>query len=511
MNIAAYCRVSTNTEDQLHSLKAQKDFFQEYANKDNNNLVEIYADEGISGTKLKNRKALNRLVRDAKQGKFEVLAVKDVSRLARNTLDFLSTVRELKAEGVRIIFVNYNMCTEEVSEFMLTILAAVAQEESANTSKRVKWGKERNAKEGKVPNAVYGYDKVKGDLFNLYINSKESAIVKRIFKLYTENGDGANRIAQILNAEGIQTKRSKNWSQNAICRILTNRLYIGEIVNGREYVEDFLTSKRATRDEEEWYVKYDESIQIIDTATFNKAQKILKERQSTFNITKERQSNKYALSTVIKCAHCGYSFRRMERQYKNTYVRWTCSGRNANGKDSCPNKILIDEKEMLLAIRDYFISLVANETKFKNKVIKEFNRRHKSIAQNNQTAQDLIEEIVTLEKAREIELNLYRAGLVKLPALKAKVNPIDLKLSKLEDKLKLAQANLEVKDVLEDIIKETYKSIKSMLDEDEFTNAQLKKLIDNIAVDKDGNVDVNLKLITEIGTDKTIPICYDHT
>lgn len=511
MNIAAYCRVSTNSEDQLHSLEAQQKFFEEYAQRVGHNLTEIYSDEGISGTKLKNRKALNRLVKDAKQGKFQILAVKDVSRLARNTLDFLSTVRELKAVGVRIIFVNYNMDTEEVSEFSLTILAAVAQEESANTSKRVKFGKERNAKQGKVPNSVYGYDKIKGDLFKLYINDKEASVVKRIYKLYTENGDGASRIAQILNSEGLRTKRNKEWSQNAIRRILTNRLYTGEIINGREYVEDFLTSRRATRKEDDWYVKQDKSIQIIDIDTFRKAQRLLAERQSTFNLTKERQSNRYAFSTLIKCKHCGYSFRRIERKYKNTYVKWTCSGRNANGKDSCPNRTLIDERELLSAIKIHFISLISNKEKFKHKVMKEFNKNYKSVEENNQIEQQLIEDIKRLKKAKEKELDLYRAELIKMEELKERVEPIELQIRRLEDKLRLVKANITVTDVLEDNIKKTYMSIESMLEQELFTNAQLKRLIECILVDKDGNVEVQLRLLSEVGLDENVPICYDHT
>ena len=145
MNIAAYCRVSTDKSDQLNSLEAQKKFFTEFTERNGHNLVRLYADEGISGTKIKNRKEFLRLMRDAKQGLFEMVVVKDISRFARNTVDFLQSIRALKALGIETTFLTANMTVLGNSEFVLTIFGALAQEESANTSKRVKFGKKMNA------------------------------------------------------------------------------------------------------------------------------------------------------------------------------------------------------------------------------------------------------------------------------------------------------------------------------------------------------------------------------
>ena len=141
---AAYCRVSTEKEDQLASLETQRKFFEDYTKLNNYTLVEIYADEGISGTKLKNRKAFNKMMSDAKKGKFEKVFVKDISRFSRNAVDFLNSIRELKSMGIKCDFVNSSLSTED-GEFTLGILALVAQEESANISKRIKFGKAKNA------------------------------------------------------------------------------------------------------------------------------------------------------------------------------------------------------------------------------------------------------------------------------------------------------------------------------------------------------------------------------
>ena len=145
MNIAAYCRVSTDKADQLNSLEAQKQFFSEYTQRTGDNLVRLYADEGISGTKIKNRKEFLRMMADAEHGLFDMVVVKDISRFARNTVDLLQNVRKLKALGIETQFLTANMTSMGNSEFVLTIFGALAQEESANTSKRVKFGKKMNA------------------------------------------------------------------------------------------------------------------------------------------------------------------------------------------------------------------------------------------------------------------------------------------------------------------------------------------------------------------------------
>ena len=174
MNIAAYCRVSTEKEDQLNSLEAQKQFFLDYAQRMNYNLVRLYADEGISGTKTRNRKEFLHMMQDAESGLFQLVVVKDISRFARNTVDLLENVRKLKSLGIDTQFLTANMTSMGNSEFVLTIFGAIAQEESANTSKRVKFGKKLNAEKGRVPNIVFGYDKTPGDYFNLTVNEREA-------------------------------------------------------------------------------------------------------------------------------------------------------------------------------------------------------------------------------------------------------------------------------------------------------------------------------------------------
>ena len=511
MNIAAYCRVSTDKSDQLNSLEAQKKFFTEYTEKNGHNLVRLYADEGISGTKIKNRKEFLRLMRDAQHGLFDMVVVKDISRFARNTVDLLQSIRTLKALGIETTFLTANMTVLGQSEFVLTIFGALAQEESANTSKRVKFGKKMNAEKGRVPNIVYGYDKTIGDYFNLAINEGEARIVKQIYDWYLNEGYGAAKIANMLNERGLKTKRNCSFSQNAVCRILTNELYTGKIINGKQEVTDFLTGTRAEKDESEWFVTDRPDLRIIEPEQFDRAQEILHGRHDTFRIKHERQSNKYLFSTLIKCKECGWSFRRTVRTYKNTYVRWVCSGHNGKGADSCPNAVTVDEDELIRALEEYFAGLLKAKKNIISYVVKEFTKIYKAKDDNENYEKGLNDQLAKLKKTRQKYMDMYTDDLISRQELNEKIGGMKSEMERLENELKLVQYNLDKGDQLEDIIKKTFQSIEDITSVRDMTNEKLKKIIQKIEVDKDANVDIYLRLFGDLGLDENILIYNDET
>lgn len=506
MNIAAYCRVSTDSADQLNSLEAQKAFFSEYTNRTGDTLVRLYADEGISGTKIKNRKEFLRMMADAEKGLFDMLVVKDISRFARNTVDLLQNIRKLKALGIETQFLTANMTSMGNSEFVLTIFGALAQEESANTSKRVKFGKKINAEKGRVPNIVYGYDKTIGDYFNLEINKEEAKIVQQIYKWYTEEGFGAAKIANMLNEKGYKTKRNCKWSQNAICRILTNEIYTGKIINGKQEVSDFLTGQRKDKDETEWFVVERPEIRIIEDETFERAQEILHGRHDSFDLTHERQSNKHLFSTLIKCKECGWSFRRTVRTYKNTYVRWVCSGRNGHGADSCPNKTTVNEDELIEVLQEYFANVLKQKKKVINYVVNEFQRVYKAKDENLEYEIELNNQLAKLKKSREKYMDMYTDDLISREELNEKIGGMRKEIERLENELKMVSYHLTKGEQLEAILNNTFKTIEDITDVRQMTNTRLKKLIQKIEVDKDGNVDIYLRLLGDLGLDKTVLI-----
>ncbi len=511
MNVAAYCRVSTEKEDQLNSLEAQKEFFTEYTKRTGDNLVRLYADEGISGTKIKNRKEFLRMMEDADRGLFDMVVVKDISRFARNTVDLLQNIRKLKALGIETQFLTANMTSMGNSEFVLTIFGALAQEESANISKRVKFGKKLNAEKGRVPNIVYGYDKTKGDFFNLTVNEQEAATIRQIYQWYINEGYGASKIGSMLNEKGIKTKRGCQWSQNAVCRILTNELYTGKIINGKQEVADFLTGQRTEKSAEEWMVVDRPDLRIIDPASFDKAQEIMHGRHETFKVDRERQSNKYLFSTLIKCKDCGWSFRRTVRTYKNTYVRWVCSGRNGKGADTCPNATAIDEDELIDTLQNYFAQVLKAKKNVIRYVVGEFERVYRAKDENVNYEKSLREQLAKLKKSRQKYMDMYTDDLISREELNQYLGGMRQELERLEHELKLVTYNLTKGEQLESILNETFKTLESVADVRQMTNAQLKRIVKKIEVDHEGNVDIYLRLLGDLGLDESVLVADDHT
>lgn len=511
MRVVAYCRVSTNKDEQLDSLEAQQTFFAEYAKKNGYRLVHIYADEGKSGTKMKNRTQLLRMLSDAGRGEFDMVLIKDVSRLARNTLDFLTSIRKLKALGIKVIFVNYDQTSSESSEFMLTLLSAMAQEESANTSKRIKFGKKINAEQGKVPNLVFGYDKIPGEYFTLHENPEEAKVVRRIFDWYCNQNMGANKIAMELNRLGVKTKRGSNWSQNAVSRILSNPLYIGRVINGKQEVEDFLTSRRGDKPAEQWLVVERPELALIERDLFDQAQRILQQNRETFKASGERRSQRHIFSKLIRCTCCGASFRRVERKTQKRSVYWVCTGRNANGADYCPNKTKIDETELLASIRDYFASILEDKPGVIERIRAEFHRQFKAKDENMLTEQELSSALQKAKRSKQRYLEMYENEIIDMQELKAKTQNLNQTIDRLSEELRLIQNNISKSDLLAGALKETFRDLESVLSAGNLSNGLLSRIIERIEVDEHGQIDVYLKLLSEIGLEQSVLLSSNGT
>ena len=508
MKIAAYCRVSTEKEAQIDSLEKQIEFFNEFTKKNGYELYKLYADEGISGKQIKHRKQFQQMMIDAKAKKFDKVVVKDVSRFARNTVDLLQSVRELKSYGVQVDFLNNGEVMEGGSEFILTILGAMAQQESANMSKRVKFGKDITAKKGRVPNLVFGYDKIPDERYTLKINEEEAKIVKEIFESYVYKGIGTTKIAWNLNDRGIRTKKTKSkWVQTSIVRMLKNPIYTGRVTNKKSEVTDFITGTRKELPEEEWIVVERPEMRIISDELFNRAQELLEQRSNEFKLNNKREKTEYVFSTLIYCKHCGYSFRRIKRKYTQDgpeYIRWVCSGRNSMGVNHCPNTTVIDEEELLNAIKIYLKSIIKNKKDFMKAVEKEFEKITKLRENNERSEESLLKEIekVTVKKQKYMEM--FQNEIINIQELKKYTNPLNEDIARLERELKLITSEIKEKDVLEKELNKTIKTVDDILNNQTITNAMLKTIIDVIEVDSDSNVEVRLKLLNEIGTNEPV-------
>ena len=496
MNIAAYCRVSTDKADQLNSLETQKKFFVEYAEKTGHTLVRLYADEGLSGTKVKHRREFQRMMAEAELGMFDQLVVKDISRLARNTVDLLQSVRRLKALGIQTLFLTANMDSMGDSEFVLTMFGALAQEESANMSKRIKFGKRVNAERGKVPNLVYGYDKTIGDYFSLTINPEEAKVVRKIYDWYIQDGFGAGKIADTLNRQGLRTKRGRAWNQNGVCRILSNPIYTGKIINGKQEIRDFLTSARTDRPEDEWLITDRPELRIVSDEQFRLAAEIRAGRNQMFHQEHKRQSSKYLFSTLIQCKECGWSFRRTSRTYQNTYVRWVCSKRNGQGTAHCENASSVEENQLIEQLDQYFRSLIQDRKKaaqlFRQKLKESLGG---DFAKEEQRT--LRDRLTKLEKTRKKYLDLYADDLITRQELDKQLGGTREEIGRLEERLRQLELKTLSDGMINALIGQMFQNLDNFLTVRNLNNGQLKQLISKIEVDKDGNVDVYLRILPE--------------
>ena len=280
--VAGYARVSTDHDDQFTSYEAQIDYYTNYIKgRDDWEFVSVYTDEGITGTSTKHREGFKRMIADAMDGKIDLIVTKSVSRFARNTVDSLTTIRQLKENGIEVYFEKENIWTfDGKGEVLLTIMSSLAQEESRSISENCTWGQRKRFADGKVTvpfKRFLGYDR--GEDGNLVINPEQAKVVKRIYGMFLK-GMTPHGIAKTLTDEGVPTPAGKHqWGQTTIKSILSNEKYKGDALLQKTFCEDFLTKKMRTNQGEvpQYYVENNHEA-IIDPETFEMVQRELARR-----------------------------------------------------------------------------------------------------------------------------------------------------------------------------------------------------------------------------------------
>lgn len=325
---AAYARVSSDSDDQLNSFNAQIRYYTEMLQNSNNAVfVDMYADEGISGTSTTKREDFQRLMNDCRKGKIDRILTKSVSRFARNTKDCLQAIRELKTLSVSVYFEKENIDTGEISsEMLITLYSQFAQEESMSISRNCRMGVHKRMMDGsyKTAKTPFGYDYVNG---KLQINPEKAKVVKQIFTWYI-SGIGMDEIAVRLNKLGI---RKEVWRRTTIHCILTNEKYIGDTLLQKTFMTDTLPFKCVmNRGEKEKYYVSGTHEPIIEESVFNSAQKVLAERYKSSEIVIERS----AFSSKIICGNCGSTFKRKTRKNR---IYWVCR-KHDNSAENCSIK-----------------------------------------------------------------------------------------------------------------------------------------------------------------------------
>ena len=222
--------------------------------------------------------------------------------------------------------------------------------------------------------------------------------------------------------------------------------------------------------------------------------------------TNQRQSNKHLFSTLVKCKECGWSFRRTVRTYKNTYVRWVCSGHNGRGADSCPNAVTVDEEELIQALQDYFSEMLKQKKNIIHNVVREFQRIYKAKDENMEYEKELSHQLAKLQRTRQKYMDMYTDDLITREELNSKIGGMRKEMERLESDLKMVSYHLTKGEQLEHVLGNTFKAVEDITDVHQMTNEQLKQIIQKIEVDKAGNVDIFLRLFGDLGLEEAVLI-----
>lgn len=359
--MAAYCRVSTDSAEQKTSYETQKQVYTDMiAKRKDWEMVGIYADEGISGTRADKRPEFNRMIKDCLSGKIDYIITKSVSRFARNTVECLEYVRMLKARNIGILFEEQNIDTLKCdSELYLVIYAGFAQSESESMSKNITWAFRKNFEDGKV---VFNYSKMvgyrKGNDGNPEIIPEEAEVIRNIFDWFLA-GRTPREIVDLLIADGIQTKCGKQkWSVGTIQSILRNEKYCGDAILQKTVTIDCIskTHKKNTGEAPMYYVHNNHEA-IITREQFNKAQEELLRRNtiapkmSSRTISAQGRYSRYALTEILHCDECGSRYKRCTwAKCGVKKVMWRCVSRIEHGTQYCKHSPSIEESALHSAI-----------------------------------------------------------------------------------------------------------------------------------------------------------------
>ncbi|MDO5431794.1 recombinase family protein [Eubacterium sp.] len=370
LRVAAYCRVSTDSDEQATSYEAQVEHYTDYIRKNPEwEFAGIFADDGISGTNTKKREEFNRMIDEAMEGNIDMIVTKSISRFARNTLDCLKYIRQLKEKNIPVYFEKENINTMDAKgEVLLTIMASLAQQESQSLSQNVKLGFQYRYQQGQITvnhNRFLGF--TKDEKGQLIVDPDEAVVVRRIFREYLE-GASLQQIGRGLEADGILTGAGKTkWRAETLQKILKNEKYIGDALLQKTYTVDFLEKKRVPNNGlvPQYYVENSHEA-IIPRDLYMQVQEEMIRRanlHSGKNRKKRVYSSKYALSSIVYCSKCGEIFRRVvwNNRGKQSVV-WRCCTRMEEGPGTCDADAIHEYELQSLVIRAINRTLARKDT-----------------------------------------------------------------------------------------------------------------------------------------------------
>lgn len=504
LRVAYYARVSTDKYEQLNSLENQVNFFEEMIReKENWEFVEGYVDEGISGTSTNKRDSFNKMIKDAKEGKFDLIITKEVSRFARDTLDSIKNTRELLKDGVGVYFLNDNINTLDAdSELRLTIMTSLAQDEVRKLSERVKFGFKRSIKSGRVlgNNDIWGYDKKDG---KLVINEEEAKMVKRIFELYCSGKYGMAAIARELYKEGFKNRNGNVLAMTTVANIIKNPKYKGYYCGNKTTIVDYKLKTIVRKDEEDWiiYKDYDTVPPIVSEEIWDLAQKIYNQRSDKYkDVDKRVYQNRYKFSGKIVCNEHKRHFHRKVYNYKtkDDEIVWICPNNNRSKDDKCKTPVLY-EKELVQILRDNLVDFI-NQRKSIIYNLTNLYRENISLRDFEKEKNKKLSEIEKIKKEKDKLLSHNINEIISDKEFKERNDDCNLRLSKIEKELNVIKEEELKANNMEEEIKKLELLIENKVNNP--SDEVLFELLDKIVVyHMDDKKKVKLKIYLKVGTE----------
>lgn len=501
LRVAAYCRVSTDSEDQLNSYKSQVAYYTELIKGNSDwSLAGIYADEAITGTQVTKREDFQRLINDCMNGDIDMIVTKSISRFARNTLDTLKYVRMLKEKGIAVFFEEENINTLTMDgELLLVILSSVAQQEVENISANVKKGLKMKMQRGELVGfqGCLGYDYHPEDK-TITVNEEEAEIVRYIFRRYIE-GAGGSVIAQELQNLGYRTKRgSTTWAETTVIGIIKNEKYKGDILMGKTFTLDPISKRRLDNfgEEDQFYIR-DHHEPIISEEVFEKAQEILRRRAKPRRLNsdgkREKFSRKYAFSCMLECGFCGGTLTRRSWHSGSQYnkVIWQCVTSTKKGKKFCPDSKGIAEETIEQAFVESYRLLCQNN----KDVLDEFIARTEETLSENNAGKQLVKiekDIRTLEAKRAKLVDMRLEEVLDKETYESKYLDLTGQIEQLQAQHRDLQEAAETENTMKKRIAEFRKTLEQNNVLEEFDRYIFESIVEKVIVggyDEEGRKD----------------------
>jgi site-specific DNA recombinase len=489
--VATFSRVSTEMDSQKASILNQEEIYSSWIEKNKYILYKSYIDDGISGTKAYKRIEWLKMLEDGKSKKYDILLCKSYSRFGRNMIETLGAIKELRENGIRIIFIEDNLDSEEDST-KFGLFSWISEQESQNTSKRIKIVFEHFKEVGKIYNCIapYGYD-YDSNIKNFVINEQEARVVRRVFKLYLQ-GNGTNKIASILESEGMPTKKGGIWRGNTVKNMILNEVYLGTLVQNKSQSIDVTIKKVNHIPKNEWIKHYNNHEAIIDEETFLKANNIFKSNsekayKARFSIKGiERASNVSLFSNLLKCG-CGSTMG--IRRKKNRKPYYNCVEYEKVGI-ACGHQSNFIQEEVLI---DYIKGKLDNmiESKFYSIEIVDRNDVKISLEDELQSVNKQINKQIMLSNNL---LNLYSDETINAIQFKLQNESLSNTLNTLIDNKEVLED--KINNIPKDNVKSFKKDVESIVKVplEKWNNSMIKEVIKKIEINIKGIINIEWKV-----------------